>query len=589
MNIIKKTNIFLYLLLLTLGFLLLGEALIQGQEKEQTQQEKYVFRVKVEERLLDALVVDKKGNPVEGLKKEDFQLFIDGKEYPIESVQEIKIPEQFRDVKARKVILKDISIPSETSKLQHRHFIIIIGAGMMNHREIRRAQKDISKFIDSQLLPTDRVVIALVGRTVRAITGFTSDKERLLNSLEILTDPKKTKEAELVDFHGTNPFLEIQELGDYRSDERAEATDSTQDEDSPDAVDLSPDVTWLKKQAGQLRRETLARIFMDNIWRITKSLSTIPGRKVMFIFNSGFDLIPYQPPKTSISATDWKSLTLADYQQFEMEVDPIASISKVPEFFRVIDECNKSNISIYSFNTAGLLSSIDESLLDAGGERNVWLKKKQFYKSSWLYILANQTGGKYFQQSNTYKSALEDVNYENSLYYLVSFKPEKVASQKPQSIKLTIKNPNLTVKTHRTFYKAKDFALLSDKEREVELLKYLFSDRRVFDFKVSTKVILSPHPVEGLKLAFLMVHLQPPMFTLPPPVRYDMAIYFDDPMGKESMLTLRFCQIDDAKQLDILAKSGLKYIIPLEISPNSNLMKLAVMNHASGEVCVVER
>ncbi|TKJ29412.1 hypothetical protein CEE39_09175, partial [bacterium (candidate division B38) B3_B38] len=95
--------------------------------------------------------------------------------------------------------------------------------------------------------------------------------------------------------------------------------------------------------------------------------------------------------------------------------------------------------------------------------------------------------------------------------------------------------------------------------------------------------------VEGLKLAFLMVHLQPPMFTLPPPVRYDMAIYFDDPMGKESMLTLRFCQIDDAKQLNILAKSGLKYIIPLEISPNSNLMKLAVMNHASGEVCVVER
>jgi len=241
----RKKTTFFYLLLVALGFLLLGEALIQGQEKEQTQQEKYVFRVKVEERLLDALVVDKKGNPVSGLKKEDFQLLIDGKEYPIESVQEIKIPEQFRDIKAKKVILKDIAIPSETSKLQHRHFIIIIGAGMMNHREIRRAQKDISKFIDSQLLPTDRVVIALVGRTVRAITGFTSDKERLVQSLEILTDPKKTKESELVDFGGTNPFLEIQELGDYRSDERAEATDSMLDEDNPETVDLSPDVTWL--------------------------------------------------------------------------------------------------------------------------------------------------------------------------------------------------------------------------------------------------------------------------------------------------------------------------------------------------------
>ncbi len=587
MKIIKKTAIFY--LLVTLGFLLLGEALIQGQEKEQTQQEKYVFRVRVEERLLDALVVDKKGNPVSGLTKEDFQLLIDGKEYPIESVQEIKIPEQFRDIKAKKVILKDISIPSETSKLQHRHFIIIIGAGMMNHREIRRAQKDISKFIDSQLLPTDRVVIALVGRTVRAITGFTSDKERLVQSLEILTDPKKTKESELVDFRGTNPFLEVQELGDYRSDARAEATDSAQDEDSPDAVDLSPDVTWLKKQAGQLSRETLARIFMDNIWRIAKSLSTIPGRKVMFIFNSGFDLIPYQPPQTRISTTDWKSLTLADYQEFEMEVDPVASISKVPEFFKAIDECNKSNISIYSFNTAGLLSSLDEALLDAGGDRNIWLKKKQFYKNSWLYILANQTGGRYYQQSNTYKSALEDVNYENSLYYLVSFNPKNIASEEPQSITLTVRNPDLTVRTYRTLYKARDFSLLSDKEKEVELLKYLFSDRKVFDFKVSTRVILSPHPVEGLKLAFLMLHLQPAMFTLPPPVRYDMAIYFDDPMGKDSMLTIRYCQIDDKKQLDILAKSGLKYIIPLEISPNSNLMKLSVMNHASGEVCVVER
>lgn len=587
-TIIKKTTIF-SLLLATLGFLLLETGFIRGQQEKEPQQQKYVFRVKVEERLLDALVLDKKGNPVSGLKKEDFQLYIDGKEYPIESVQEIKIPEQFVDIRAKKVILKDVTIPSETSKLQHRHFVIIIGAGMMNHREIRRAQKDISSFIESQLLPTDRVVIALVGRTVRAITGFTSDKERLVQSLETLTDPKKTKEAELVDFGGTNPFLEIQELGDFRSEERAEAADSQRDEADPEVTDLQPDVTWLQKKGGELSRESLARIFMDNIVRIAKSLSTIPGRKVMFIFNSGFDLIPYQPPKTRIESTDWKSLTLADYQEFEMEIAPIASVSKVPEFFKAIDECNKSNISIYSFNTAGVLSSLDEALLDAGAERNIWLRKKQFYKNSWLYMLANETGGKYYQNSNTYKKALEDVNFENSLYYLVSFNPKEVDSEKPQNIQLTVNKPNLTVTTHRTFYKAKDFTLLSDKEKEVELLKYLFSDRRVVDFNVSTKVVLNPHPVEGLKLAFLMAYFPPQMFALPPTVRYDLAIYFDDPMGKDSMLTLRFCQIDDDKQLKRLAKTGLKYLIPLEVSPNSNLMKLAVMNHTSGEVCVVER
>ena len=588
MNILKKTIIFFFLLSI-LVLLLPGSGLIRGQQKQQPQQQKYVFRVKVEERLLDVLVLDKKGNPVGGLKKEDFRLYIDGQEYPIESVQEIKIPEQFVDMKAKKVLIEDITVPSETSKLQHRHFVIIIGAGMMSHREIRSAQKDIRNFIESQLLPTDRVVIALVGRTVRAITGFTSDKQRLLQSLETLTDPKKTEEAELVDFRGTNPFLEIQELGDLEKDKIAEAWRGTPGEVEEGQIPLPQDVIWLQKGAGKMSRETLARIFMDNICRIAKSLSTIPGRKVILLFNSGFDLIPYIPPRTQIIATDWKSLTLADYQEFEMEVEPIASISKVPEFFKAIDECNRSNISIYSFNTAGLLSTLDQALLDAGGERNVWLKKKQFYKNSWLYMLATQTGGKYYQNSNTYKSALEKVNFENSLYYLISFKPKEVASQKPQSIELTVSKPNLTVKTHRTFYKAKEFTLLSDKEKEVELLKYLFSDKRIFDFQLLTKVVLNPHPVEGLKLAFLMVYFSPQMFALPPPVRYDLAIYFDDPLGKESMLTLRFCQIDDAKQLNMLAKSGLKYLIPVEISPNSNLMKLAVMNHTSGEVCVVER
>ena len=50
----------------------------------------YKLRVDVELATIEVTVLDKKGNPVRNLKKEDFQLYEDGKEQEILSIDEVK-------------------------------------------------------------------------------------------------------------------------------------------------------------------------------------------------------------------------------------------------------------------------------------------------------------------------------------------------------------------------------------------------------------------------------------------------------------------------------------------------------------------
>jgi hypothetical protein len=121
------------------------------------------LRVDVELVTTEVTVIDKKGNPVRNLKKEDFRLYEDGKEQEISSFEEVTNKAD-GTVQAKTVL------------------ILFDDSGLPSH-EIKPARDSAAKFVKEHMGPTDQFAVASLGMsTLRVLQNFTGDREKVLSA-----------------------------------------------------------------------------------------------------------------------------------------------------------------------------------------------------------------------------------------------------------------------------------------------------------------------------------------------------------------------------------------------------------------------
>jgi VWFA-related protein len=332
--------------------------------------------LKASARLVQVSVVvhDKKGQPVSDLKKEDFQIKVDGHVQPISlfSVESAG------------------SLPSSPEKLPPNTFtnrleqrpgtpssvtIILLDALNTRFTDQSYARQQVVKYLQT-IQPTDHIGIYSLAGSLRVLHDYTTDSADLLRKLE-----------------------------SYRGDVLP-STPSSHEPFGGDSLFLDQ---WLRGGGSPAERGFYMTNRIEGTLRalefIANHLSRLPGRKNLIWVSGGFPLsIGFE------NLAAWRNPAV-EQRTFGDEVS------------RTVRALNNANIAIYPVDARGLMV---DPRFDAS-RRTVNLRAPAapvgVRNQESMQELASRTGGRAYLNTNDLKNAIRDAVADTQVTYTLGFYP----------------------------------------------------------------------------------------------------------------------------------------------------------------------
>ena len=333
------------------------------------------FKVEVNYVEVDAVVVDRQGNFVRDLKREDFQVLEDGKPEKIATYSFVDIPVE----KAEKPMFVKQAIEPDVRTnaggLDGRIYLLVLDdlhTGPLRSERVRAAAR---RFVQQQMGSNDLAAVVCTSGRTDAAQEFTNNRQLLLDAIGKFMGRKlRSATLEKMDQYNLTRGMPG----------GATATDPAEAE-----------------------RAYNARNAFDDIRQLCDFLSSVHGRRKALIYVSeGVDYDIYDPI-TNKYASDIR----------DAAKDAIAAATR-------------ANVNIYSVDPRGLTDMGDEAI-DMGapisdGDINLsqqtLLQELRLSQDS-LRVLADETGGFAALNTNDFKNAFDRIVRENSSYYVLGYYP----------------------------------------------------------------------------------------------------------------------------------------------------------------------
>jgi len=393
--------------------------------------------------IVDVVVRDKSGRPMEGLKQEDFTVLEDGKPQKIsvfefqklshepEPPPKLTLSDELKLPEAPKTTIT-AEQPGQPQYRDKRLMVFFLDFSSMGMNEQLRAQEAALEYVNKHITKDDMVAILLYTSMVQVLTDFTSDREVLSNILKSL------------------PIGEMSELAGLAD---------TGDDNGEDTG------------AAFVADETEFNIFNTDqklaaIEQAARMLSSLPEKKALIYFSAGVN-------KTGID----------NQAQLEASVNAAA----------------KANLAIYAVDTRGLMADPPGAAASKAGPRGTTLYNGGFYNAQratindsqeTLYTLAADTGGKAYFDSNDIAGEIVQAQEEMRSYYLLGYystNPARDGKYRKISVKL---NSKLAAKLeHRPgYYADKVWGKLNGQEKEQQLKEVLSAGNPVTDLPLALQI-----------------------------------------------------------------------------------------------------
>lgn len=325
------------------------------------------IRISAELVQVDVLVTGKDGKPVRGLKREDFELYDNGKLQHITnfSYEQSRLNKIEADDETPRALPKAI-----TAGELRRVMAFVIDTLHMNSEHVLRARKMLEDFIEKKMEPGDVVLIMPTGGGSGLLQQFTADQRLLRRAVGRLR-------PFVLGFSAT-PYRTLEPtIGPTRMGfPTAGAPRGLNTIDSLEEYDV----------LSTLRT-------MDNV---IKSLAKLPGRKLGVFISAGFRVNQTQ---TNSALSDMTA------------------------------RAARANVIFYSIDPRGLdplgLDAGDNPGSQSASEFIESKRNDVFDSQNSLNAIAADTGGRYFRNTNDIRRGLDQMLEENSEYYVLGFQPEE--------------------------------------------------------------------------------------------------------------------------------------------------------------------
>lgn len=456
--------------------------------------------------MVDAVIRDKRGRFLHGLKPDAITVFEDGIQQLVTSFREVRIatpseealpnsPLPPASAAARNLLRDQESLPRQPRLVS----LVYDRLGPEGRRLSRQASLDL---LGHDHGPNTYYGVFYIDRGFRVIQPYTNDPAKLRLAIERATSGERSN------FSSDMQAMETVANSTRGSQGAAEALlAASQGGRGPGPVDggLLPSeqaarmVKEMSDLAEQVNREDVGRMSIFSLWGVVKGLKQMPGRKAALYFAEGL-----QMPNGLIG-----------------------------QFRALVSDANRANVSIYALDARGLTTASDQTaanlrLAEAAQwsryvtttEREDFNANKQEFRTfdraiDSIYLnpqntmreLAESTGGFLIGGTNDLRPGLQRLSEEFNTYYEITYRPmNQLLDGSFRAISVKVNDPGAIVQARNGYFALPAMEGQTVFPFEVELLKTL-SRRplpRTLDFRAH---VLRLHQEAGIEQSVLVFDL----------------------------------------------------------------------------------
>ena len=332
------------------------------------------FRAEATRVLVDVLVLDGDGNPVPGLGPADFELFEDGAEQQVASVEVVDW-ERYAvgdpEAPAAPVPAPAAADPLPAANATPRRFVIVFNRRLADPVNLRRAKRGLEEFVTGHMVDGDETMILEFANTVRVLQEFSPGKQETLASVRRIVP------------------------GTYESP-------------------VGPEMD--------------ARESFQMLYALSEALEPVEGRKIVVLFSIGLDT--FADPRARIDTTAGEAVEeFPGRRQLDEANSLFAAIRQLNHANATLYTVdlegvygNENRILTASLNEFDVLGNERELVPSAPLDRMEMAANLP--SEGGAASLAIATGGEYYANTTNFAVPLSRIGRQNELYYLLSFSPE---------------------------------------------------------------------------------------------------------------------------------------------------------------------
>lgn len=443
---------------LALALCVCGRAASARQEAGGAQADEEVVRVNAELVQTGVSVFDRQGRFVDGLRREDFELRVDGRVVPITFFEQI-VAGSLRDRLTRAAAGEPAAkVADSATSSRQRTVVFFLDDRHLSPDSVARTRKMLLDFIDAEMAEGDLVAVASASGRIGFLQQFTDDKEVLRAAVA-----RVGHVPYVVSDYGRNPggamseymALTVESRGDpgvfeffvgdcmkwaargVTKQERAAVRRQCE-------VEVQNRARQILLQAGAVTSNTYYSL--ETLLRYARNM---PGSKLAFFISDGF---------------------LAD-------TGPRGPVGR-ERLARITDEARRAGVVIYTIDARGLVSGAPDATggvaSDPDGRlQNASLREIAATQDA-LNALAADTGGRALRNQNYFERFVGNALAETSRYYLIAWRPEADGGkgEKLRKIEVSVAGrPELSVRSARGFVSGGSAAAAEEKGEEKGTVK----------------------------------------------------------------------------------------------------------------------
>lgn len=376
---------------------------------------------------VDVYVTDKKGNRINGLTQDDFEIFEDKRPMAITNFYAVQ--------DGRAVATNDAPSPAaegespaealdkiETPEDQKLRLVVYIDNFNIRPFNRNRVIRELRVFLNNnvKLGKGDQVMLVSYDRSLHVRCNFTSDPERVTSELTKL---------EKVSGHAT-----------HADSDRRDALRNIEDAQSPNEA-----MMYARAYSESVYNDLSFTI--NAMKDIVNSLAGMPGRKAVLYVSDGVPMMAGQ------------DIFYAVQSRFGQETGSLTeafSYDASRRFEELASQANANRVTFYTIDAAGLRNFGSVSAENQGPGMGIMVDSVQISNlQSTLQLMAEKTGGMAILNANKVMPQLEKIAQDFNTYYSLGFTPHHYGDGRYHRIEVKVKGKKGLVVRHRDGYRDK--------------------------------------------------------------------------------------------------------------------------------------
>jgi VWFA-related protein len=538
------------------------------------------FRTNTRLVMVDVVVTDKKGQPVTGLKAEDFTVEENGKKQKISVAVP---PGGARAVTATPAPAGILSNHPENVAPAGIPTVLLLDAVNSPFKEQAYARSQMLKYASEQVQSGHSVAVVALTDRLHVLQQFTSDPQVLLAAI------KKLKPEEQILQPGAGPAPSAM----------------PPDMSGPSTLGIQLLLTqhevsgFVGLQVGyNIERRTL--ITIEAMHSLARMLGGLPGRKnvVWLTANFPFDLIPED---RTVSDAELEA-DLPNVRQKSLQVNAAGSVAAEQRSLHSQEiresgaQLAKANIAIYPVDLNGLVGGMEGSAAVStahGGAdmlANMAIAQVESLQASegTMREIAAETGGKPYMNENEIKDGIALAAGDDKASYQLGYYPEnKKWDGKYRRIKVKVAQGDIQIR-YRKGYFAVDPTQTKNQNYEQNVAEALQINSPAT--QISFMAQAKPGEVGKVRVIFLVDAHTLTAEDASGSKKLNVALYASVVTAAGKTLSTRSLNVDrtfDASTYQQILDKGMMVPLDIEVPADGKELRLAVLDNRTGFIGTV--